>query len=215
MAMRSIPAFPALVLGVQLCASDLQVVVRTTDAVVVSVSVLCPGDSALVPGVQYEFRLEGTASWRAVGGVPPYTLLAQQEEEGGMVCFTVVDAIGHEATGCGVIGERHTERVLGCNGSRSPGIPRPGNAPGKSTGSPAHAVVSRAFGDDLPGERPRVGRYSVGRREPTDERPPVLREERWKDVHPPTPIPSPRQRDVLRVTGGSPQPTPQRTTNSY
>jgi hypothetical protein len=190
-------------------------VVSTTDAVVVSVTVRCPGDSSLVPAMQYEFRMPGSASWRVVGGVPPYTLLKQDGDLEGMVCFTVVDGTGEQAGGCGVIGEQHRDRTLGCNGSRSPGLPRPGKAPGKSTASPSHGIAARAVENEVPDGRPRVGKYSVGRREPNDERPPVLREERWKDVQPPTPVPSPRQQDVFRVTGGSTQPYPRPTTYSY
>lgn len=213
--MRCILAIPALVLGTQLSASDFHVVVRTTDAVVVTVTVHCPGDSSMVPLVQYEERTPGSASWRAVGGTAPYTLVADEADPSGMVCFTVRDATGREASGCGAIGELRSSRVTGCNGSRSNGIPGGVTAVGTSPAIPGGTAPAQAVEEDATEDRPRIVRRTASRQEPTGGRPPIVREQRSRDVQPPSPAPRPQQREVLRPGGTPPPPSPRRTTGTY
>jgi len=208
--MRTLLAIPAFAFGVQAQASDFLIVVRTTDAVVVSVTVQCPGESDLVPLLQYEERLPGSATYRVVGGLPPFTLIADEADKNGNVCFTVVDATGREARGCGVIGELYTSRVEGCNGSRSNGIPGGGPA---SEETPAARLVAEDVKDKASEDRPRVVRRTASRPDPDGGGRPIVREERSKDVRPPVPPPRPQQRDVLRPGGTAPQPSPRRTTS--
>jgi hypothetical protein len=213
--MRSILAIPALALGVQISASDFHVVVRTTDAVLVTVTVHCPGDSALVPLNQYEERMPGSASWRAVGGTPPYTLVADEADPSGLVCFTVRDAAGREAVGCGTIGELRSSRVTGCNGSRSNGIPGGVAAVGGPPPTPGPTTPAPALEEEAKEDRPRIVRRTASRQEPTGGRPPIVREQRARDVQPPSPAPRPQQREGLRSGGTPPSPSPRRTTSAY
>lgn len=208
--MRTLLVIPAFAFGVQAHASDFLVVVRTTDAVVVSVTVQCPGESDLVPLLQYEERLPGSATYRVVGGLPPFTLVADEADKNGNVCFTVVDATGRESRGCGVIGELRTTRVEGCNGSRSNGIPGGGPAPGEI---PAAPLVANEAEENPSEDRPRVVRRTASRPDPDGGGRPIVREERSKDVRPPTPAPRPQKQDVLRPGGTTPQPSPRLTTS--
>lgn len=204
--MRKLVSISALVFGAQLHASDFHVVVRTTDAEIITVSMICPGDSALVVTNQYVERKPGSASWRAVGGVPPYRLVQDEPGEGGIVCFTVVDATGREARGCGVIGELRSSRFVGCNGGRSDGIPPGAGGTAAGVAGAAAGAKSQATMGDEGGKRPRVVKRSDVREDPVGGRPPVLREERVREVQPTAP--PPRQK-AQEGRGTEPAPAPQ------
>lgn len=214
--MRTLLLTPALVLGSQIHASDFHVVVRTTDAVVVTVTVACPGDSTgLVALQQYEVRQPGSATYRVVGGVPPYRLLPDEPGAEGIVCFTVVDATGREARGCGVIGEMRSNRTELCNGGGGSGIPLFPDGPVQASVVLDGAEILETPTDDEPDRGPRVVRRTASKQDPTGGRPPIVREDRLRDVQPPTPAPRPQQRDALRPGGTPPLPSPRRTTGTY
>jgi hypothetical protein len=214
--MRHLFVIPALAFGLQLGASEFQVVVRTSDVVIVTVTVRCPDDNSLVP-VQYEERKSGSASWHVVGGVPPYRLVTDRTDRLGVVCFSVMDATGRQASGCGVINERRSERIEGCNGSRNEGQTEGTSASGLNQEAKVGAKAASVTKEDEPEGRPRISKYVGGRREPPGGRPPILREERLKEVDPPSPAPrpQPQQRDVGRNGGTPPPPSPRPRSNNY
>lgn len=209
--MRTIPSIMAMCSAITLLGTDFHLVVRTTDAMVVQISVVCQGDTGLVVLNQYEERQPGSASWRGVGGVPPYRLVEENATTTGVVCFTVVDAMGKEARGCGVINELRTSRTEGCNGARSYGIGEgiTGNAPLP----PAQAAAVKAVppkAEPAPEEGPRVVRGTATRVPQPGGRPPMERRDQIREVRPTPPAPRPQQQHQRVVNPVTPQPAPRR-----
>lgn len=101
--------------------SDFHVVVYTTDRRLRYVFCAKPGTLAK-PGVHDEALLirseviaNGSFTWRAAGGKPPYRLVSSVEAVEGTNCVTVSDADGHVAEACGVIETTREAVTVNCN----------------------------------------------------------------------------------------------------
>lgn len=92
----------------------MQVVVRTTDRVVVNY--VCTGD-VLEPGrntfLRTEVRSKGGFTWHVVGGVAPYRVVNYDVNASGG-CITVMDANGTLSSGCGTIGYNTSVARIDC-----------------------------------------------------------------------------------------------------
>lgn len=208
--MRIPYAFAAMLSVITLSATDLHIVVRTTDAVVVQVSVVCPGDTGLMVLNQFEERQPGSASWRGVGGVPPYRLVDEEVSDVGVVCFTVVDAMGQQARGCGVINELRTTRIDGCNGARSYGLSSGTEGAVQPPLAGTGAKSAAASEPPPPQGGPRVVKRSSIRDEQSGGRPPVERRDQIREVRPAPPAPRPQQQEQRGGSPTTPQPMPRR-----
>jgi hypothetical protein len=109
MAMRALLFLPLFLPSISALAKEMIVVVHTRDILVTEY--VCRERSASGSGdaVRSVVTRHGGFNWHVVGGVPPYTVI-NDEEGGGMMCVTVIDAIGNVASGCGTI-QIFTERL--------------------------------------------------------------------------------------------------------
>lgn len=115
--MRALILLPALSLLGTAANAEFHIVVRTTDAVENRIYRDCGerGRELQEPVDVFIDRKPGSASWHPVGGVAPYRVVRERSEANGYVCFTVVDAEGNQAEGCGMIGTRKVESTIPCN----------------------------------------------------------------------------------------------------
>lgn len=115
--MRALILLPALSLLGTAANAEFHIVVRTTDAVENRIYRDCQRSDQDIQEPMDVFidRKPGSASWHPVGGVAPYRVVRERSEANGYVCFTVVDAEGNQAEGCGVIGMRKVESTIPCN----------------------------------------------------------------------------------------------------
>ncbi len=94
----------------------MQVVVRTTDRVVVNY--ICT-DAAVEQGITPVFRTftrsNGNLDWHVVGGQAPFKVVKYDVLPNSGGCITVMDASGQTATGCGTIGEHAEFARVDCN----------------------------------------------------------------------------------------------------
>lgn len=203
----------ALVLGLiiaplgAVATAPLRVEVHTSPRTIIRNFVLCEGQRAsLVPGVPGVEVMEGTATWTASGGVPPYVLVHFDRGQRGIVTVSVRDQEGNEAHGTGYISENHMERRLPC--------PQPLDAPEDPEVQYAKPRIGVEDDDDKGRKVQARDRLDVPRpsrlgSEPrTRERLDVPRDPGMRREHtaprPPRPDPAPAGRPVHR--SGSAQP---------
>jgi hypothetical protein len=104
-----IATVPAMATG------KLFVVVHTTDAVVKNY-VCSDGLNGTENGtvVRSSMASQGSFVWHAVGGTAPYTVVSGPAQGNMGGCITVMDAEGHTATGCGVVGVVKVDVPFNC-----------------------------------------------------------------------------------------------------